>query len=114
MITTAKEGGLRVFDLAGRLVQAVRPGELGDVSYNNVDVIEDFRFPRQQRADVVVASDRANDTLAVWRIDDAGVLRDVTSRSLMPATIFVSTTARLPRTASPPTAAPSTGPTTCS
>ena len=88
VITTAKEGGLRVFDLAGRLRQEIRPGELGDISYNNVDVIEDFPIGRYRRIDIAVASDRVNDTVAIWEIDPhTGRLRDITSGSV-PATIF--------------------------
>ena len=68
VITTAKEGGLRVFDLDGRLVEEVRPDPLGSISYN-VDVVEDFRLDRHHRVDLAVASDRVNDTVAIWSID---------------------------------------------
>jgi len=88
VLTTAKEGGLRVLDLDGRLRQEIRPRQFGDVSYNNVDVIEDFPLSRHRRVDLVVASDRVNDTVAIWEIDrHSGRLRDLTS-PLVPSTVF--------------------------
>ena len=88
VITTAKEGGLRVFDLDGRLVQEIRPGPFGSISYNNVDVVEDFKLHGHHLVDLAVASDRVNDTVTVWSIDgSSGRLRDITSTAV-PASIF--------------------------
>jgi len=41
VITAVKNGGLRVYDLAGELVQTVNPGE---IRYNNVDLIYGFEL----------------------------------------------------------------------
>ena len=88
VITTAKEGGLRVFDLDGRLVQENLPGPFGSISYNNVDVVEDFGLDGHRLVDLAVASDRVNDTVAIWSIDgSSGRLRDITSTAV-PASIF--------------------------
>ncbi|MGF1511633.1 MAG: phytase [Myxococcota bacterium] len=80
VITSMKNGGLRVYDLTGNELQRIEPE---GIRYNNVDVIYDaFR-----QMDLVIASDRANDTLAIFRIRNNGTLVDVTSNSI-PETIF--------------------------
>jgi 3-phytase len=61
VVGTAKNGGLRVYDLAGREVQSIAAGEGG--RFNNVDII---RYGRQ---DVAVVTDRGNDKLRFYRID---------------------------------------------
>lgn len=84
VIATAKEGGLRVYDLAGHQVQAIaapappRPGD-SPGRFNNVDLVAGLRFP-DGRADVAVVSDRGRDQLRTYRIDpDAATpLTDVT------------------------------------
>lgn len=91
MIATAKEGGLRVYDLDGRQVQSLpapRPPREGDKPgrFNNVDLITGLRFP-DGRHDVAVVSDRGRDQLRVYRIDPgrpAGPLVDVTDETAAP------------------------------
>ena len=69
----------------GRLTQTIDPP---GVSYNNVDIIYDFPFTGGRREDIAIASDRANDTVAVFRIVPGdGTLQPVTSTDV-PASIF--------------------------
>lgn len=76
VIVTAKEGGLRVYDLDDDELQSlpatVAPradGALG--RYNNVDIAYDIEFDGE-RVDVAVVSDRYNDQLRFFTIDPAG------------------------------------------
>jgi myo-inositol-hexaphosphate 3-phosphohydrolase len=82
-----KDGGLLVLGLGGKVLQTIAPEEYGDFRYNNVDLL--YNFPLGgEKVDLAVASDRENDTLAVFAIDqDARQVTDVTSDS-MPETIF--------------------------
>nr|WP_234323553.1 phytase [Streptomyces sp. NRRL F-2580] len=92
VIATAKEGGLRVYDLDGRQVQSLpapRPPREGDAPgrFNNVDLITGLRFPGGARHDVAVVSDRGRDQLRVYRIDPrrpSAPLVDVTDESAAP------------------------------
>jgi len=91
VLATLKDGGLVVFDLAGQMLSTVTPAdygvEYGDIRYNNVDIVYGFDLGGAA-VDLAVASDRANDALAVFAIDPASrTLTDVTSPD-MPATIF--------------------------
>ncbi len=83
IITAMKEGGLRVYDLAGTELSRLEP--VG-VRYNNVDLIYGFETADGVK-DIAVASDRANDTLAVFQINADGTLNEITSANI-PATIF--------------------------
>ncbi|MCX5015444.1 phytase [Streptomyces sp. NBC_00555] len=91
VIATAKEGGLRVYDLDGRQVQtlpAPPPPRDGDKPgrFNNVDLITGLRFP-DGRHDVAVVSDRGRDQLRFYRIDPGrpgGPLVDVTDEAAAP------------------------------
>ncbi|MFF8843281.1 phytase [Streptomyces sp. NPDC015127] len=91
VIATAKEGGLRVYDLAARPVQSVPappPAAEGDAPgrFNNVDLVHGLRLP-SGRADVAVTSDRGHDRLRVHRIDrdrPGGPLTDVTDPAAPP------------------------------
>lgn len=74
VIGTAKNGGLRVYDLAGREVQSILPPEGG--RFNNVDLVTGFGAERQ---DYAVVTDRGLDQLRIYRIDLSGRLTDVTS-----------------------------------
>lgn len=86
VIGTVKDSGLRVYDLQGRLVQTISPE---DVRYNNVDLLYNFDLGNQL-VDLAIASDRRNDTLAIFKIDPTTrVLEDVTSANL--GTIFTRT-----------------------
>ncbi|WSP87436.1 phytase [Streptomyces sp. NBC_01233] len=91
VIATAKEGGLRVYDLDGRQVQSLPapPPRDGDAPgrFNNVDLITGLRFPGGGRHDVAVVSDRGRDQLRVYRIDPrrpSAPLVDVTDESAAP------------------------------
>ncbi len=90
VIATAKEGGLRVYDLRA-LVQSLpaprspahddAPGR-----YNNVDLVTGLRTAAG-RVDVAVVSDRGNDRLRIYRIDPSkhgGPLTDITAPAVDP------------------------------
>ncbi|UOB15223.1 phytase [Streptomyces sp. HP-A2021] len=91
VIATAKEGGLRVYDLDARLVQSLpapRPPAEDDAPgrYNNVDLVTGLRTSTG-RADVAVVSDRGNDRLRIYRIDPlkpGGPLTDITAPATAP------------------------------
>lgn len=87
VIATLKDGGLVVFDLDGQITQTFAPDEYGAKRYNNVDLLYNFDLDGTP-VDLAIASDRANDTLAVFAIDPATRrLTDVTAPE-MPATVF--------------------------
>ncbi|MBD2005781.1 MULTISPECIES: phytase [Cyanophyceae] len=65
VLGTLKNAGLGVYDLDGKLLQSVLPG---DVRYNNVDLLYGFNLGGQS-VDLAIASDRLNDTLAIFKID---------------------------------------------
>ncbi|MFH8569476.1 phytase [Streptomyces sp. NPDC017993] len=85
VIATAKEGGLRVYDLDARQVQSLpappAPGpDDAPGRFNNVDLVSRLQLP-SGRADIAVASDRGHDKLRIYRIDrdrPGGPLTDVT------------------------------------
>ncbi|MER5961517.1 phytase [Streptomyces sp. NPDC002057] len=85
VIATAKEGGLRVYDLDARPVQSIAapPAEAPDDApgrFNNVDLVHGLRLS-SGRADLAVTSDRGHDRLRFYRIDRdraGGPLTDVT------------------------------------
>lgn len=88
VIAAAKRGGLRVFDLQAREVQRVDiaydgTGEPAN-RFNNVDVQYGFALGGE-RVDLVVASDRLQDALRIWRVDAADTtspLEDVTDDAI--------------------------------
>lgn len=81
VVVTAKEGGLRVYDMSAREVQDVpaapapsaehRPGR-----YNNVDLAYDVALGGE-RVDLAVVSDRGHDTIRTFVVDPAGTAADV-------------------------------------
>jgi 3-phytase len=76
VIVTAKEGGLRVYDLDSDEVAAIpatpAPRADGvDGRYNNVDIAYGLDLAGEL-VDVAVVSDRYNDQLRFWVIDPAG------------------------------------------
>jgi 3-phytase len=76
VIATAKEGGLRVYDLASAEVQSIAadpaPRADGvDGRYNNVDIAYGVPLGGEV-VDVAVVSDRFNDQLRFWVIDPLG------------------------------------------
>ncbi|GAA2695239.1 phytase [Actinoplanes palleronii] len=75
VIGTAKNGGLRVYDLKGREVQSIATPDGG--RFNNVDIISGFKLGKQ-RVDLAVVTDRGLDKLRIYRISPAG-LTDITS-----------------------------------
>ncbi len=71
VVTAVKDGGMRVYDLAGTLVQTIDPvsASAGEGRINNVDVAYGLAVPGGGTIDVAVASDRALDVIRVYRID---------------------------------------------
>ncbi|WP_396452537.1 phytase [Actinomadura sp.] len=73
VIATLKEGGLVVYDAAGREIQrfaAPAPPRAGDEPgrFNNVDLIYGFQLGRR-KVDLAVVSDRGRDTVRSYVID---------------------------------------------
>ncbi|MET7596959.1 phytase [Streptomyces sp. NPDC004082] len=91
VIATAKQGGLRVYDLDARTLQSVPapPAQSPDDApgrFNNVDLVSGLKLS-SGRADLAVTSDRGHDRLRFYRIDrDApgGPLKDVTDPAAPP------------------------------
>ncbi|MGW7369043.1 phytase [Streptomyces sp. NPDC054841] len=91
VIATAKEGGLRVYDLDARQVQSIpAPPAAGPDDapgrFNNVDLVQGLRLP-SGRADLAVTTDRGHDRLRFYRIDRArpgGPLTDITDPAAPP------------------------------
>jgi 3-phytase len=82
VIGSAKNEGLRVYDLAGQQLQSYLPGRVdGQRSrLNNVDVQYDFKLADGSRADVAIYTDRGQDTLRVFKINSSGTpLTEVTA-----------------------------------
>lgn len=71
VLATVKDGGMYVFDLDGQITQVISPTPFGAFRYNNVDLIYNFALTRTTRVDLAVASDRQNDTVAIFSIDPA-------------------------------------------
>ncbi|WP_116951673.1 phytase [Jiangella endophytica] len=88
VVVTAKEGGLRVYDLDSRELQSLpaTPAPRADGvggRYNNVDIAYGIRVG-DRTADVAVVSDRYNDQLRFFAVDPAGSrattpLREITA-----------------------------------
>lgn len=91
VVATAKEGGLRVYDLDAQLVQSIAappaPGEDDAPGrFNNVDLVHGLRLS-SGKADLAVTSDRGHDRLRFYRIDrdrTGGPLTDVTDPAAPP------------------------------
>ncbi|MCB5167731.1 phytase [Streptomyces bambusae] len=91
VIATAKQGGLRVYDLDAQQVQSVAapagPGaDDAPGRFNNVDLVHGLRLAGG-RSDVAVVSDRGNDRLRIYRIDGSrpgAPLTDVTDPAVRP------------------------------
>ena len=87
VIATLKDGGLVTFDLNGDIVEEILPAPFGEIRYNNVDLVYNFELG-EETVDLAVASDRENDTLAIWTIDpETRQLQDVTADNIL-ETIF--------------------------
>ncbi|MEV7283535.1 phytase [Streptomyces sp. NPDC093252] len=91
VVATAKEGGLRVYDLAAREVQSIAapPAPGADDApgrFNNVDLVLGTRLTGA-RADLAVVSDRGHDRLRIYRVDGdrpGAPLKDVTDPAARP------------------------------
>ncbi|OSP39166.1 hydrolase [Streptomyces sp. 13-12-16] len=91
VVATAKEGGLRVYDLDARLVQSIAaPPAVGEDDapgrFNNVDLLHGLRLS-SGKAGLAVTSDRGHDRLRFYRIDrdrTGGPLTDVTDPASPP------------------------------
>lgn len=97
VVTAVKDGGLRVYDLSGTLVQTIAPD---DIRYNNVDVLYGFQLG-SETVDLAIATDRRNDKVAIFQIDPYGsygqYLTDITADS---GTLFQSAPFNPPYSAS--------------
>lgn len=87
VITTAKNAGLRIYDLSGNLLQRINPD---NVRYNNVDLIYGFQLG-YETVDLAIASDRNNDKLVIFKINpkpnaSGQYLEDITDSNI--GTIF--------------------------
>lgn len=84
VVATAKNAGLRVYDLAGHELQSIAapaaPGPDDEAGrFNNVDLVTGFRLG-SRTVDLAVVSDRGRDTLRFYRVDPvARRLVDVTA-----------------------------------
>ncbi|MFD7444495.1 phytase [Streptomyces sp. NPDC059909] len=91
VIATAKEGGLRVYDLDARQVQSIpappAPGpEDAPGRFNNVDLVNGLKVAGG-RADLAVVTDRGHDRLRVYRIAPGrrgGPLTEITDPAAPP------------------------------
>jgi uncharacterized repeat protein (TIGR01451 family) len=104
ILSSVKNGGLRVYDLSGNLVQTINPPNAANPSairYNNIDLQYGFSVGGQ-KLDIAVASDRNNDKLAIFKINpnatNGNVLEDITDVSA--ATLFQSAPFAAPYSAS--------------
>ncbi|HRP09817.1 MAG TPA: phytase [Terricaulis sp.] len=82
VIGTQKKGGLYIYDLNGALVQEVPGGQP-----NNVDLRDGFAWA-EGASPIVAASDRSDNSIAIWRLDPATRQLDATPRARI-ATGFV-------------------------
>ena len=95
VIGTLKDGGLATFNLKGEVQQTISPAvvlrgspdEFGDVRYNNVDIIYNFPLASmilgaESKVDLAIASDRENDTLAIFTINSDGQLNKLSTPQL--------------------------------
>ncbi|MEJ7634375.1 phytase [Aeromicrobium sp.] len=87
VIGTAKNAGLNVYDLKGRLRQSIAappaPGADDESGrFNNVDIVHGFRLGGRS-VDLAVTSDRGRDQIRSYAIDSrTGRLSDVTSANI--------------------------------
>jgi 5'/3'-nucleotidase SurE len=68
VIAALKDGGLVTFNLDGSIQQNLTARPYGDIRYNNVDLTYGFELDGEA-VDLAIATDRRNDTLAIWKID---------------------------------------------
>jgi 3-phytase len=96
VITSVKNGGLRVFDLSGNQVQSIVPpnasvdGVNQASRLNNVDVQYGFNLGGGVRSDVAVFTDRGQDRLRMFRITDTpgAPLQEIPMSAASPARLY--------------------------
>jgi 3-phytase len=85
VVASAKNGGIRVYDLQGKTLQTIDPltTNAGVGRINNVDVAYGLRMADGSTIDVAVASDRGLDIIRVYRIDGSAAqpLAEITDLS---------------------------------
>ena len=87
VIGTAKNAGLNVYDLKGKLLQSIKapaaPGPDDEAGrFNNVDIVHGFRLGGRT-VDLAVTSDRGRDQIRSYVIDQhTGHLTDVTAANV--------------------------------
>ncbi|BAZ30176.1 phytase [Cylindrospermum sp. NIES-4074] len=101
VLTSVKNGGLRIYDLSGNLLQTINPSN-PDIRYNNIDLQYGFKLGGQ-KVDIAVASDRNNDKLAIFKINpnanaEGNYLENITDSSA--ATLFQAAPFTAPYSAS--------------
>ncbi|PAX54907.1 phytase [Brunnivagina elsteri] len=99
VVTSVKNGGLRIYDLSGNLLQTINPN---NIRYNNIDLQYGFKLGSQS-IDIAVASDRNNDKLAIFQINPnpttpGEYLTDITDSNI--GTIFQAAPFEAPYSAS--------------
>lgn len=70
VVTAVKNGGIRVYDFGGQLLQSILPVE--DSRINNVDIVYDFKMVDGSVADLAIGADRGLDVIRIYRIDASG------------------------------------------
>lgn len=88
VFATLKDGGLAVLDLTGTLLDKILPAPFGDIRYNNVDIVYAYKMGGGLIVDLVVASDRQNDSLAIWKINPVQRTLTMVTSSNMLESIF--------------------------
>lgn len=77
IVGTQKKGGLYVYDLKGRIVQEAMGGRP-----NNVDARPGFVWP-EGKGHIIVTSDRVDNSIRIYRFDDASKRLDPAARSVV-------------------------------
>lgn len=75
IVGTQKQGGLFVYDLSGAVVQDIPGGRP-----NNIDMRDGFAW-REGSAPIFAASDRADNSITLWRLDPAAGRLDTQPRA---------------------------------
>jgi 3-phytase len=85
IVGTDKEGGLAVYDLAGRQIQYLPDGKM-----NNVDLRTGFRLGDQEVV-LVTAGNRSDNSIAIYRLDPATrTLENVAARAVTTIEVYGS------------------------
>ncbi|WP_338849454.1 phytase [Massilia sp. W12] len=93
VVSAIKDGGMRVYDLQGKLLQSIAPGALnhdskGKSRYNNVDIVYGFKLDDNSVVDLAIATDRGQDLIRVWKIDPQSALPLIDITSAAPLRLF--------------------------